>query len=295
VAETAPYELRLPYRAPCDVAGLVRFFSARAVPGVEQIDGDVYVRSVRLPGGPGVVALGPGRPDASDVEAKLWLQHPSDLDAAVAVSRCLLDLDTDPAPIVDALGSDDLIGKIVRSAPGARVPGHAGPDEIAIRAVLGQQVSLAGAATLAARLVSAYGEPLADPVGSVTHVFPSAAALAGADPEQLAMPWSRRRALIGLAKALEDGDPVLDTGVMAQDEIERRLLALPGIGPWTVAYIAMRALRDADAFMPTDLGVRHGLERLGHDGRPPSAERIAERWRPYRAYATQHLWARAAA
>ena len=286
-------ELRLPYRAPCDVAGLVRFFSARAVPGVEQIDGDVYVRSVRLPGGPGVVALRAG--DDWDVEAKVWLTDASDLDAAAAVCRCLLDLDTDPAPIVDVLGSDDLIGKIVRSAPGRRVPGHAGPDEIAIRAVLGQQVSLAGAATLAARLVSAYGEPLAHPVGPVTHLFPSAAALAGADPEQLAMPWSRRRALIGLAKALADGDPVLDTGVMAQDEIERRLLALPGIGPWTVAYIAMRALRDADAYMPTDLGVRHGLERLGHDGRPPSAERIAERWRPYRAYATQHLWAQAAA
>ena len=170
----------------------------------------------------------------------------------------------------------------------------ADPDELAIRAVLGQQVSLAGAATLAARLVSAYGEPLEHPVGSVTHLFPSAAALARADPEQLAMPWSRRRALIGLATALAGGDVVLDTGVMAQDEIERRLLALPGIGPWTVAYIAMRALRDPDAFMPTDLGVRHGLERLGRDGRPPSAERIAERWRPYRAYATQHLWAQLA-
>ncbi len=288
-------EVRLPYRAPCDVAGLVRFFSARAVPGVEQIDGDVYVRSIRLPGGSGVIALRPGAGGSDgDVDAKLWLQRPDDLDAAVAAARRLLDLDTDPAPIVDALGNDVLIGKIVRSAPGRRVPGHTGPDEIAIRAVLGQQVSLAGAATLAARLVNAYGEPLEQPIGSVTHLFPSAAVLAEADPDQLAMPWSRRRALIGLAKALADGDPVLDTGVMAQDEIERRLLALPGIGPWTVAYIAMRALGDADAFMPTDLGVRHGLERLGHDGRPPSAERIAERWRPYRAYATQHLWAQAA-
>lgn len=294
MAESAPLELRLPYRAPCDVAGLVRFFSARAVPGVEQIDGDVYIRSVALPGGPGVVALRPGKLGSEDVEAKLWLQNPSDLDAAVASCRCLLDLDTDPAPIVEALGSDDLIGEIVRSAPGRRVPGHAGPDEIAIRAVLGQQVSLAGAATLAARLVSAYGEPLAQPVGSVTHLFPTSAALAQADQEQLAMPWSRRRALIGVAKALADGDPVLDTAVTAQDEIERRLLALPGIGAWTVAYIAMRALRDADAFMPTDLGVRHGLEWLGHDGRPPSAERVAERWHPYRAYATQHLWAQAA-
>ena len=285
-------EVRLPYRAPCDVAGLVQFFAARAVPGVEKVDGDVYLRSVRLPGGPGVVALGPG--DGEEVEAKLWLQDPGDLDAAVAASRRLLDLDTEPQPIVDALGADELIGEIARGAPGRRVPGVVDPDELAIRAVLGQQVSLAGAATLAARLVNAYGEPLERPVGSVTHVFPSAAALARADPDRLAMPWSRRRALIGLADALAGGEIVLDTGCLAVSEIERRLLALPGIGPWTVAYIAMRALRDPDAFMPTDLGVRHGLERLGRDGRPPSAERIAEQWRPYRAYATQHLWAQLA-
>jgi len=281
-------ELRLPYRAPCDVVGLVQFFAARAVPGVEQVDGDVYLRSVRLPSGPGVVAV---RPDGEHVEAKLWMRDRGDLAAAAAASRRLLDLDTEPKPIVDALGGDELIGKIVRAAPGRRVPGVVDPDELAIRAVLGQQVSLAGAATLAGRLVSAYGEPLEQRVGSVTHLFPSAAALAHADPDRLAMPWPRRRALIGLATALAAGEIILDTGVMAPDEIERRLLALPGIGPWTVAYISMRALRDPDAFMPTDLGVRHGLERLGRDGRPASASAVAERWRPYRAYATQHLWA----
>ena len=285
-------ELRLSYRAPCDVAGLVRFFAARAVPGVEQVDGDVYLRSVRLPGGPGVVALRPG--DGDHVEAAFWLTAPDDLDAAVAACRRLLDLETDPAPIVDALGNDEMIGAIVRAAPGRRVPGVVEPNELAIRAVLGQQVSLAGAATLAARLVKAYGEPLEHPIGAVTHLFPSAAALARADPDQLAMPWSRRRALIGLATAVADGDVVLDTGVMAHDEIERLLLALPGIGPWTVAYIRMRALRDADAFMPTDLGVRHGLERLGRDGSPAGASAVAEGWRPYRAYATQHLWAQLA-
>jgi AraC family transcriptional regulator of adaptative response / DNA-3-methyladenine glycosylase II len=285
-------ELRLGCRAPCDVAGLVQFFAARAVPGVEQVVGDVYVRSVRLPSGPGVVALRPGA--GEDVEAKFWLQAPGDLDAAVAASRRLLDLDTEPMPIVDALGADEVIGDIVRGAPGRRVPGVVDPDELAIRAVLGQQVSLAGAATLAGRLVAAYGEPLEQPVGSITHVFPLVGALARADPGRLAMPGSRRRALIGLADALADGQIVLDVGRLAAGEIERRLLALPGIGPWTVGYIAMRALRDPDAFMATDLGVRHGLERLGRDGRPPSAERIAERWRPYRAYATQHLWAQLA-
>jgi len=282
-------ELRLPCRAPCDVTGLVRFFAARAVPGVEAVSDDVYYRSLRLEHGSGVVALRPG--DGEEVEADFWLTAPDDLDAAVTACRRLLDLETDPAPIVDALGNDELIGAIVRAAPGRRVPGVVEPNELAIRAVLGQQVSLAGAATLAARLVKAYGEPLEHPVGAVTHLFPSAAALARADPGKLAMPWSRRRALIGLATAIADGDVVLDTGVMAHDEIERLLLALPGIGPWTVAYIRMRALRDADAFMPTDLGVRHGLERLGRDGSPAGASAVAEGWRPYRAYATQHLWA----
>ena len=211
----------------------------------------------------------------------------------MAACRRLLDLDTDPAPIVDALGADELIGAIVRAAPGRRVPGVVEPNELAVRAVLGQQVSLAGAATLAARLVHAYGEPLEHPVGAVTHLFPSAAALAGADPERLAMPGSRRRALIGLAEALASGHVELD-GAMPADEARAALLALPGIGPWTVAYIAMRALGDPDAFMPTDLGVRHALEHLGRDGGPPSADRVAERWRPYRAYATQHLWAQLA-
>ena len=288
---TRAVELRLRYRAPCDVDGLVRFFAKRAVPGVEQIDGDVYLRSVRLEHGSGVVAL---RAGVNDVKAKLWLDSADDHDAAVTACRRLLDLDTDPGPIVEALGRDELIGAIVRAAPGCRVPGVVEPNELAIRAVLGQQVSLAGAATLAGRLVAAYGEPLGHPVGAVTHLFPTATALAGADPDQLAMPWSRRRALIDLATALADGDVVLDTGVMPHDEIEAGLLALTGIGPWTVAYIAMRALRDADAFMPTDLGVRHGLERLGRDGSPAGAIAVAERWRPYRAYATQHLWAQLA-
>jgi AraC family transcriptional regulator of adaptative response / DNA-3-methyladenine glycosylase II len=285
-------EVRLSYRAPCDVAGLVSFFAARAVPGVEEVARGVYRRSLRLSYGAGVVALHPI--DTSDeVAARFWLEDARDLDAAVAACRRLLDLDTEPKPIVDALGGDELIGEIVRGTPGRRVPGVVDPDELAIRAVLGQQVSLAGAATLAARLVHAYGEPLEEPIGSLTHLFPSADALAGADPDGLAMPWSRRRALIGLADALATGHVALRGG-MACDEITSRLLALPGIGSWTVAYVAMRALGDPDAFMPTDLGVRHGLERLGQDGRARNASAVAERWRPYRAYATQHLWAQVA-
>jgi AraC family transcriptional regulator of adaptative response / DNA-3-methyladenine glycosylase II len=178
---------------------------------------------------------------------------------------------------------------VVRGAPGRRVPGHVDAHELAIRAVLGQQVSLAGAATLASRLAADYGEPLERPMGAVTHVFPTAGVLAELDPARLAMPAARARALLALATALEYGELVLDPG--ADREVAReRLLALPGIGPWTADYIAMRALRDPDAFLSTDLGVRHALERLGHDGRPANALRLAESWRPYRAYALQHLW-----
>jgi AraC family transcriptional regulator, regulatory protein of adaptative response / DNA-3-methyladenine glycosylase II len=279
--------LRLPYREPLDADALIAFFARRAVPGVEELAGGAYRRSLRLPHGAGVAEL---RATNGELPLTLWLDDERDADAAAGLCRGLFDLDTDPAPIARRLGSDRLIGALVRESPGRRVPGHVDGPELAIRAVLGQQVSLAGAATLAGRLVADYGEPLARPIGAVTHVFPTAAALAAADPERLAMPGARRRALLGLAAALASGEVVLDARA-GRAAAEEGLLALPGIGPWTVSYISMRVLRDPDAFMPSDLGVRHALERLGEDGSPASATRIAERWRPYRAYALLHLWA----
>jgi AraC family transcriptional regulator of adaptative response / DNA-3-methyladenine glycosylase II len=286
-----PLTRRLAYREPIDVEGLIAFFGRRAVSGIEELADGLYRRSVSLPGGAGVIELRPAR---GHVAAMLWLDDPRDVDAAVALCRAVLDLDADPERVVAALGRDAVIGGAVRAAPGRRVPGHAGAQELAIRAVLGQQVSLTGAATLAGRLVAAYGEPLARPIGGVTHLFPSSAALADADPATLAMPGSRRRAVLGLAAALAGGEVALAPGG-DRARPEQKLLALPGIGPWTVAYIAMRALGDRDAFMPTDLGVRRGLEALGQDGRPGPAAALAEHWRPYRAYALQHLWAAASA
>jgi len=283
--------LRLPYRAPLDADGLIGFLGLRAVVGVEQAIDGAFRRSLSLPHGTGVVEL---RPLDGHVQARYWLADLRDLAAAMQRSKTLLDLDSDPQAVAEALGADALLGPLVRADPGRRVPGHVDGHELAVRAVLGQQVSLAGAATLAARLVSAYGRPLERPLGSVTHVFPSAEALAGADPERLAMPAGRRRTLLALAAALARGEIVLDAGV-DRGEARGRLLALPGVGPWTADYIAMRALRDPDAFLASDLGVRHALEQLGQDGRPAAAERLAERWRPYRAYAVQHLWAQLAA
>jgi AraC family transcriptional regulator of adaptative response / DNA-3-methyladenine glycosylase II len=282
-----PRTATLEYTPPLDADWLIDFLARRAVPGVEEVGEDAYRRSVRLAHGAGVVEL---RPADGRIEARLYLDDARDSDEAVARARALLDLDLDPRPTIAALQDDPLIGDSVRVARGRRVAGVVDPDELAIRAVLGQQVSVAGAATLAGRLVADCGEPLASPVGAVTHLFPTAAQIAALAPERLGMPASRRRAILGLAAALASGEVVLDPqGDHAV--IRTSLLALPGIGPWTVEYIAMRALRDADAFLPTDLGVRHALERLGVDGSPPGAAGLAERWRPFRAYAMQHLWA----
>jgi len=258
---------------------------------VEEASDGCYRRSLRLSHGGGVVEL---RPEEGHVQARFWLDDQRDLAAATQRSRALLDLDGDPEAVRWALGGDPLLGPLVQATPGRRLPGHTDSHELAVRAVLGQQVSLAGAATLAGRLVRDYGEELAHPLGAVTHRFPAAAALADADPGRLAMPTSRRRALLGLAAALAAGELSLDAGA-DRAETRERLLALPGIGPWTADYIAMRGLHDPDAFLPSDLGVRHALEQLGEDGRRAAAERLAERWRPYRAYAVQHLWAHLAA
>ena len=284
---TGAVEVRIPFRAPLDAASLLAFFAARAVPGVENVQAGTYRRSLRLPKGAGVVEL---MPTATHVDARLWLDDNGDLPEATRRSRSMLDLDRDPRPVLAALGADDLIGPLIRAAPGLRVPGTPDPHELAIRAVIGQQISVAGAATLAGRLVADYGERMARPVGSVTQLFPSASALAETDPGQLGMPGARGRALQSLAAALASGELRLDDGV-DPDRAREQLLALPGIGPWTTEYVAMRALRDPDAFLPADLGIRRALTQLGQDGSPAAAARLAERWRPYRAYAFQHLLA----
>lgn len=285
-ADRAMVVLRLPFRPPFDGEGLLSFLARRAVPGIEEVIGGSYRRSLRLPHGAGVVEL---EPRERHVHARYRLEDLRDLGPAMQRSRALLDLDCDPRAISDCLAADELLGRLVAATPGRRVPGHVDAHELAVRAVLGQQVSVSGATTLAARLVVGCGERLAHPAGSVTHLFPAAEALLDAGPEQLAMPASRRRAVHALARALADGELTLDPGA-ERHEARRRLLALPGIGPWTAEYVAMRGLRDPDAFMPTDLGVRHALTGLGRDGRPAAASSLAERWRPYRSYALQHLW-----
>jgi AraC family transcriptional regulator of adaptative response / DNA-3-methyladenine glycosylase II len=283
--------VRLSCRAPFDGVGLLAFLAARAVPGIEQALAGGYRRSLSLPRGSGVVELAPGE---EHVRATFWLEDPRDLGAAISRCRRLLDLDSDPHSILGRLGGDEVIGGLVRGEPGRRVPGHTDGAELAIRAVLGQQVSVAGARTLAGRLVASWGEPLATPVGEVTHLFPSAPTLAALDPAALPMPRARAATLVGVAEALSRGELILDEGADRAQSVAA-LLALPGIGPWTAGYVAMRALGDPDAFPVADLGVRRALESLRPGVRGAELERCAEQWRPYRAYATQHLWATLAA
>ena len=278
--------LRLPYRQPFD-DGVLAFVAGRCVPGVEELDGDTYRRSLTLPFGPGVAEL---TVRADHVACTLRLDDVRDLAAAVQRCRSLLDLDADPRAISEHLGRDRALRRVVRTAPGRRLPGTTDPFELAVRAVLGQQVSVTGARTLAGRLVAARGKPLTAPVGGVTHLFPSPDALADADLSEVGMPEARRRALRSLAAAVADGRLVLDAGV-ARDETVAALQALPGIGPWTASYVAMRALGDPDVFLEGDLGVRKAAAALGLPQTPRALAEHARRWGPWRSYAVLHLWA----
>jgi AraC family transcriptional regulator, regulatory protein of adaptative response / DNA-3-methyladenine glycosylase II len=286
--------LRLPFRPPIDLARVFGFLAARAVPGVEVVTAAAYSRTISLPNGPGVLRLRIV-PAENWVECSLALADLRDVTAAVQRCRRLLDLDADPLAISGYLESDPVIGPLARACPGRRAVGAVDGDEIALRAVLGQQVTVAAARRLAGQLTALGGRPLpqATPVGddeSLTHVFPDAATVAGLDPETLPMPRSRARALVGLAEALASGAVCLDPGA-DREEAAARLLALPGIGPWTVGYIRMRALSDPDAFPVGDAGVLRALRLLGHHPGAGSGAGAAESWRPWRSYAVHQLWA----
>ncbi len=290
--------VRLPYRRPLTPDNLFGHLVATAVPGVEEWRDGAYRSTVALPHGSGIVALAPRD---GHVEARLHLADLRDLAAAIGRCRRALDLDADPEAVDAALAADPVLAPLVARAPGRRVPRTLDPDAFALRAVLGQQVSTAAARTHAGRLVRALGDGITDPEGGLTHVFPAAERLVAAaeDPSEtvslalaaaLAMPASRRETLLAVARLLASGE--LDLGAGADWEDARRQLGtVRGIGPWTVETVAMRALGDPDAFVPGDLGVRGAAGALGLPTSPAALTGRAEAWRPWRAYAVQHLWA----
>ncbi|SDF24826.1 DNA-3-methyladenine glycosylase II [Blastococcus aurantiacus] len=280
--------LRLTARAPYDAAEVLLFLGAHAVPGLEEWDGSTFSRVLDLPHGPGVVSLSPAPDAAAAVSARLQLTQLRDLGVAVSRCRRMLDLDADPAAVDGVLGADPALADVVALAPGRRVPGSPEAPELAVRAVLGQQVSVAGARTLTARLLPVAGVALPTPVGTLTHAFPRPEALAVADLGGIGLTGARRAALQALATALADGDVALDPGA-DREEARRALLAVRGIGPWTAALVALRGLADPDVWLPGDLALRRSLTALGST----DAE-AATRWRPWRSYAVMHLWALAA-
>ncbi|NJC69523.1 DNA-3-methyladenine glycosylase 2 family protein [Planosporangium thailandense] len=282
VASGAPgtIMLRLPYRAPLHADGLFEYLAARAIPGVELADDGRYQRTLRLPHGPGSASL---TPRDGYVQATLRLTDVRDLAPAVARCRRLLDLDADPHAVDAALATDPALAETVEKEPGVRLPRAVEGFELAVRAVVGQQVSVAAARTVLGKLV----RTCAPTAGEL--LFPDAATVAEAPDEAFAMPATRRRTVRALAAAVASGDLVLDNGTDRAEATEK-LLELPGVGPWTAGYVALRALGDPDVFLPTDLGVRRGAAALGLPDEPAALAGYATRWRPWRSYALIRLW-----
>jgi AraC family transcriptional regulator of adaptative response / DNA-3-methyladenine glycosylase II len=285
-----PVTVRLAARAPIDVAGTLAFLGLRAVPGLEAWDGRRYRRSLVLPHGHGTVACSPV---TGGVLAEFRLHDLRDLSAAVARVRRLLDLDADPEAVGEVLGRDPLLADLVAARPGLRVPGGVDPHEILVRAIVGQQVSVAGARTLVGRLVAAHGAPLALPDGALERAFPTPDAIAALDPGVLPMPRARACGLVSACQRLVEGTLVLDAGADRQ-EAAAGLQQVAGIGPWTAGYLAMRGLGDPDVWLSGDLGVRRAMVAGGADDRPAAVADRVRAWRPWRSYAVVHLWAGAA-
>ena len=298
--------LRLAHRLPFDAAGTLAFLARRAVPGLEAGTSTQFARTLNLPHGSGTVEL---VPEVGHVRARLRVDDLRDLTPAVQRCRHLLDLDADPVAVTDHLRRDAVLGSLVRRAPGLRVPGTVDPHELAVRAIVGQQVSVASARRVLGRLVAEHGSALSTPyapgTAALTHRFPDMAVLAALDPDRLPLPRRRARTVVALAQALAGGGLAggglaggglaggdffaLDVG--ADAEAARAVLrTVPGIGPWTADYIAVRGLGHPDVMLSGDLGVRHAVAHLGLASTPAAVDELARRWRPWRSYATLHLW-----
>jgi AraC family transcriptional regulator of adaptative response / DNA-3-methyladenine glycosylase II len=268
--------LRLQHRSPYAAAPLLAWLAGRAIAGVEECEPDAYRRVI----GSGVVELRPV-PEAGHVVARLDIDDLTSVAGLVARCRRIFDLDADPVAVDETLGADPLLAAGVRRHPGIRVPGAVDGFELAVRAVLGQQVSVRAARTFAARLVERCGKPLDAARGSLTHAFPTAEAVAAVDLDGLGLTGARVKTLRAIATEVATGRLILEP-LADRDDTRARLAALSGIGPWTVEYIAMRALGDPDAFPATDLVLKRALAAAAVDR--------SESWRPWRAYAAMHLW-----
>jgi len=268
---------------------MLDFLRQRAIAGLETVTGDRYCRTVLLDGIQGSISIERGQGNA--LRAGIRVSKLSIVPNIIARLRRVFDLAADPVAIALHLTKDSLLAPLIAKRPGLRVPGAWDGFELAIRAVLGQQIAVAAAAKLAARLVAAYGEPMASPLTGLSHFFPRPATLARADLTSLGIPKARAATLSALAAALVEHPELLASNVGLEQAVQR-LRAIRGVGEWTAQYIALRQLREPDAFPASDLGLLRAL--ADERGVRPQADEVlarAERWRPWRAYAAQHLWA----
>lgn len=280
--------LLLPHTVPYAWGALLAFLAARAVPGVEEVADGAYRRTVALGGASGTVEVRPA-PDGGRLEATFRLSRLAALAPAADRLRRLFDLDADSATIDAHLAADPVLAPSVAARPGLRVPGAWEPFELMVRAILGQQISVAAARTLAGRLAARHGAPLPGGGPALARLFPTPEALAAADLGEAGLTRARAAALRGIARAVLD-DPALLGPAQDLEATVARLTTLPGIGRWTAQYVAMRALREPDAFPEGDLGLARALGRGGARSSPAALLRCSEAWRPWRAYATLHVW-----
>jgi 3-methyladenine DNA glycosylase/8-oxoguanine DNA glycosylase len=282
---------KLKFEPPFDWSATLGYLTPRAIPGVEVVSANSYARTLSTGGAFGLLRVTGGA--KSELAVELATNEEVEPAGLTRALRRLFDLDADPAEIVSHFEKDRLIGALVAKRPGIRIPGCWDTFEMIIRVILGQQVSVAGATTLTGRVVRLHGEPLFEraAVAGLTHAFPRPQALAGADlAAPVGLPRTRARSISGLAAAVAS-DPALlgDQGEL--DEVIARLVALPGIGPWTANYVALRGLRKSDAFPESDLGLLRATTKPGRDRlKPAELLRLAEKWRPLRGYAAMHLW-----
>jgi AraC family transcriptional regulator of adaptative response / DNA-3-methyladenine glycosylase II len=271
--------LRLPARAPFDGAGLMRFLAGHAVPELETASDTFFERSVRLPRGIGHVSI---ELDAAGtgIRCTARLENVADVATLVARVRRLFDLDADSVAIDEALSTDSTLAPLVAATPGIRMPGSLDAEETLFRTLIGQQISVAAARTVLGRLVADLGEG---------GLFPTATALAEHGREVLRGPASRIRTVVGVAEALASGDLVLDVATPV-DEFEANLIRLPGVGPWTAGYLAMRVLGNPDVLLTSDLVIVQSAAALGLPGSAKELARYGQRWAPWRSYAALHLW-----
>jgi AraC family transcriptional regulator of adaptative response / DNA-3-methyladenine glycosylase II len=284
--------VRLAYRPPYDWEAMLAFLNARAIPGVELVSGGSYKRGIALGKNSGVVTVTPA--DMGRVNVVVQFPDMAALPSIIARLRRVFDLAADPDRIGAHLAHDAALAPLVAARPGLRVPGAWDGFELAMRAICGQQITVPAATRLLGKIVQAHGTALSASIRDgegLTHIFPSSKAIAAADASSFAMPGARARALIALAEAIS-ADPLIFSRSASLEQAIAKLRALPGIGEWTAQYIAMRELREPDAFPAADVGLLRALADAS--GRRPSPDQLlarAERWRPWRAYAALHLWA----